>query len=148
MPVLENARHELFAQSLAKGSRQVAALADSGLSYSEANTPSAAARLARRPDVKQRVAELLTDASMITKLDKAYIMSELQKTYDRATASEDYSACNKSLELLGKELGMFVDRHEIDVQLKRKVIVERLTEEQAAQMTALVRAIEDGGRDV
>jgi hypothetical protein len=140
MPTLDNPRHELLAQGLAKGQSQQEAFEAAGMSGKKSH----ASRTANLPEVKRRVQELLTDASMITKIDKAYIMSELQKTYDRATESEDYSACNKSLELLGKELGMFVDRHEVDVQLKRKVIVERLTDEDAAMLEAIVLKIEGG----
>jgi hypothetical protein len=143
MPTLANPRHELFAQGLARGETQVEAFSKCGLTDSS-KSQTGGHRLGKRPDIKLRVRELLTDVSMITKVDKAWIVSELQKTYERATTAEDYSACNKSLELLGKELGMFIDRHELKLQLERKVIIERLTEEQAAEMTRLVRLIEDG----
>jgi 16S rRNA C1402 (ribose-2'-O) methylase RsmI len=138
MGPLDNPRHELLAQGLAKGQTQQEAFEATGMAGKRAH----ASRTANLPEVKRRVQELLTDASMMTKIDKAWVMSELQKTYERATESEDYSACNKSLELLGKELGMFVDRHEVDVQLKRKIIVERLTEEDALMLEAIVMKIE------
>ena len=140
MPILENTKHELFAQAIAKGASQGAAYRQAG--YEGVPNRKTPVRIANRADVKARVQELLTHVSMITKVDKAEIMSELKKTYDRATNTEDWSACNRSLELMGRELGMFVERHEVDVQVKRRLIIERLTPEDAAIMTKLVRKIE------
>ena len=48
-----------------------------------------------------------------------WVLAKLQETYDLATAAGQYSPAAKSLELIGKHLGMFVERvqHGVDDKL-------------------------------
>lgn len=54
MPVLENTRHELFAQNVAKGQTQAEAYENAGFKRNDGN----ASKLASRPEVEARINEL------------------------------------------------------------------------------------------
>lgn len=135
MPVLSDPRHERFAQNLAGGMKQ-------GEAYEKAGYKpdgGAASRLSNNVNVSQRVAEILTarekfiqdvSAKAVEKagLTKAWVLDTLRQNIDRAMTAEpvrdsegnpigDYTyqggVANRALELIGKELGMFVDRKEV-----------------------------------
>jgi hypothetical protein len=144
---MENARHERIAHALASGAK-TAPLAwievyrrdiktEAGrLSYVQKMTEAqknAAQNIARRPDVKARVAAILKewhDRRMSAEEDqfqfpKAAVLRGLVENYERAAGlvpvlengvfmgvfKVDYKAANTSLELLGTELGMFIKQH-------------------------------------
>lgn len=107
MPVLDNPRHEAFAQALAKGNSASEAYALAGYRRNEGN----AGRLNRNEQVQRRVAELqamLLDRMVV---DREWVLAKL---IENATNNQEANpnASNKALELIGKELGMFVDRTE------------------------------------
>jgi hypothetical protein len=65
------------------------------------------------------VRELNDESAIIAKLDKAWILSRMMRNAEMAlgdvpdasgTRERDATAANRALELLGRELGMFVDR--------------------------------------
>lgn len=72
---LDNARHERFAQELAKGASQVEAYRLAGYAPIEAN----ASRLIRNDKVATRVAELKLAAAERTEITKARVLEELGK---------------------------------------------------------------------
>jgi len=93
------------------------------------------ARLLSRADVRARVAELQELSAREVQLDKAYVLRALMKNLSMALGEVptpvsrvnrktgrvetieahqyDGTAANRAAELLGKELSMFTDRHEI-----------------------------------
>ena len=73
MPVLENARHERFAQALAKGKSQAEAYADAGYKPSEPN----ASRLTSNDKVQARLSELQERAATRTEITVASITERL-----------------------------------------------------------------------
>lgn len=107
MPVLDNPRHEAFAQALAKGNSASEAYVLAGYSRNEGN----AGRLNRNEQVQRRVAEL--QAMLLSRMvvDREWVLAKL---IENATNNQEANpnASNKALELIGKELGMFVDRTE------------------------------------
>lgn len=130
---LENPKHELFAQELAKGKPAEEAHGLAGYKASR----SGASQLKQNLNISNRVAELLTDRETIhaqataqaiksTALTKTWVIETLMENVARAmqatavrtnedgAAAGEYqyqgSVANRALELLGKELGMFVDR--------------------------------------
>lgn len=123
MPILSNARHERFAQELAKGKSQIEAYEIAGYKPDEPN----ASRLTSNDKVQARVAEILGRAAERTVLTKQWVIERLVQNVDRALQAQevmrgdegtgeyryDGAVANRALELLGKELGMFVDRREI-----------------------------------
>lgn len=135
MPPLDNQRHELFAQELAKGLSADKAYEAAGFKPNRGN----AATLKQKQSISIRVAEILgereaihaqatADAIKSTALTKEWIIQTLMenvaramratpvRTDDDGEAIGEYqyqgSVANRALELLGKELGMFIERTE------------------------------------
>jgi len=135
MPVLQNSRHERFAQAVASGSSQTRAYVDAG--YSEKTARSRSSVLATKyPDVSDRIRELIEErvrqseeatriATERLAIDRAWVLGQLVDSVASAKVKvpvldrngiqvgeycRDLTAANKALELIGKELGMFVER--------------------------------------
>lgn len=126
MAALANQRHEKFAQALASGKTQREAYVAAGYKYDEPN----ASRLTRNDKVVARVAELQERAAANVVLSREWVLERLIENADRAmqavavkdregnpTGEYTYqgNVANRALELLGKEMGMFVDRKHIDL---------------------------------
>lgn len=135
MPVLSNHKHELFAQGLADGKSAEEAHRLSGYKPNRGN----AATLKHNQSILARVSELLTereaihaqataDAIKSTGLTKAWVIETLVSNVERAMQAEEVrdregnglgeyqyqgSVANRALELLGKHLGMFIEKHEL-----------------------------------
>jgi phage terminase small subunit len=124
MTILKNPKHELFAQELAKGATATDAYASAG--YRGDRT--AASRLSTNVNIQGRVAELQGKAADAAVVSLQWVLERLVENVNRAmqavavTDGEENpigeyqyqgSVANRALELLGKELGMFVDRKEI-----------------------------------
>lgn len=153
MPTLTNTKHELFAQNLAKGM----GVHDSYLNAGYTGTPQAATAVSKNPRVAARVKELIdqrykneekANEKAIAKiaLTKEYVLTRLMENVERAMqavpATKDGavyryegSVANRALELLGKELGLFIDRKEVgapgefadaDARTLREAIAQRL----------------------
>jgi phage terminase small subunit len=121
MPVLPNNKHELFAQGLAKGLSADAAYQPAGYKQSR----SAASRLSTNVNIRARVEELQNKAAEKVELSKAWVLARLKQTVERAMQAVPVldhegkptggytfhgAISNKALELIGRELGMFVAR--------------------------------------
>lgn len=135
MPILSNPRHERFAQELAKGTSASEAYETAGFKPNRHN----AATLARHQHILDRLNELLAERERIhgqataeaierVALTKQWVLDRLVENANRAMqavavrdredgATGEYryegSVANRALELLGKELGMFIDRKEV-----------------------------------
>lgn len=135
MTALTNPKHEKFAQELSKGQTADEAYVVAGYKRNRGN----ASTLKQDQSILARVSELLTereaihgqataDAIKSTALTKEWVIETLKenvaramqatpvRTDDDGEAIGEYqyqgSVANRALELLGKELGMFVDRTE------------------------------------
>ena len=123
MPQLPNARHERFAQEVAKGASAAAAYHAAGYRRNRHN----ARRLITKEHVAARVAELQRAAAEHASLDRAWVLARLRENVERAMTAEPVrdrngdptgeftyqgAVANKALELIGKDIGMFVDRAE------------------------------------
>jgi hypothetical protein len=133
MPVLSNAKHELFANALAEGKSALDAQVIAGYAKNRGN----ATTLKQNKLIQKRVADLLERRSEVEAkatekaatslaIDREWVMGRLKENAERAlqvipvkdkegtpTGEFKYegSVANRALELLGKEIGMFVDRH-------------------------------------
>ena len=128
---------ETYAQALAARKSQVAAYAEAGYATSRSG-PSALAkdpRIVARVDEIMRERETVASRGMLTAIvetgiSKGYVLQRLQENVERAMTiiavrdeegqptgeyRYDGAVANRALELLGKELGMFVDRQEISI---------------------------------
>lgn len=107
MPILDNARHERFAQGLAAGKSAAEAYTAAG--YKGDRT--AASRLSTNVNVQSRVTELQGKVVERLTVDRQWVLDRLieNATMHQATVP---AASNKALELIGKEMGMFVEHVE------------------------------------
>jgi hypothetical protein len=125
MPVLENPRHEAFVRGLLAGKTSDDAYEAAGYKRNRCN----AARLKANENIMKRLDELNQEAAAHAGLDKAWVLERLMRNARIAmgeekikltskegveveTTDRDVSGANRALELLGKQLGMFVDRQE------------------------------------
>jgi hypothetical protein len=113
VPVLKNARHERFAQELAKGSSQEAAYVAAG--YSKVGASGHAARLVANGSVADRVLELKQRAAEKVEWGIADAVKELEEarlaalSAETPQASAAVSATRAKLEALGLKPA---DKHE------------------------------------
>lgn len=75
MPVLSNAKHELFAQGIAKGSTVTDAHAAAGFKRNDGN----ASKLAARPEIQARVKEITGAAAERAGVTAERVLAELEK---------------------------------------------------------------------
>ena len=152
---LRNWRYERFAHGLAEGKPAYQAYIDAG--FAKAGAAQLRARpdcfKSQRAGIRERVAEILQERQHIdaagtqlaierTAIDKEWVIERLRENVERAmqaqpvidraghpTGSYVYNgaAANRALELLGKELGMFIERreHKIVDEWTCVVLVER-----------------------
>ena len=132
MTALSNPKHERFAQELAKGKSAEESYALAGFSPNRGN----ASVLKHKQNILDRVSEILDEREAIhaqataeaikaTALTKAWVIETLMENVAKAMQAKAMtddegntigefqyqgSVANKALELLGKEIGMFVDR--------------------------------------
>lgn len=111
MALLANNRHELFAQALFKGSSNIQAYKDAGFIRNDAN----ASRLAKNDKVVARLTELHSRSVQSINLTKEWVMEQLMGIVVTCRSYEkiDSAGANKALNLIGLELGMFVERKEV-----------------------------------
>ncbi len=158
MPKLSNPKQELFAQNVASGMGSLQAYQAAGYS----NNAQAASNLLALDKVKSRVDELterrlaiiekaefkaIERAAHKLSLSKEYVLGRLMDVVESSmssvlTTEGKYnagaaSAANKSLQLLGSHLGLWIDRKEIgsagefralDAKEVKGVIEQRLIE--------------------
>ena len=109
---LTNPRHEAFCQRMALGDNQTEAAKLAGYAASCASVQGH--KLMQKPLIQQRVQYLrnLTSDVAIERvtLNKSWVLQKLKDNVTEAKAERDRSAVNRGLELIGKELGMFVER--------------------------------------
>jgi len=130
MPPLKNPRHEQFSQFVAGGKTPTESYIAVGFSVNGA--AASANKLLKVTKVRARVLDLQAamEQSTVMKavVDKGWIISTLRLNVERAMQEVevldnkgkptgefryDGSVANRALELLGKELGMFRDVHEL-----------------------------------
>ena len=137
MPILANPKYEAAAQALAAGKTQQQAYTAAGFAYKPAN----ASRFFKRSEVRARVQEIVTERIAVERkstelavkksgLTKEWVIQRLMWLAERSlrgkpvmdttgkhtgefTGRVDAAGANRALELLGKHLGMFIERQEI-----------------------------------
>lgn len=124
MAKLDNARWEAFACGLANGLTRDAAYGNAGYKQHRSN----ASRLSTNDSVQQRVAEIQALKSNTALLNRADVLRELAENVKTAKDLNQMSASNQALNLIGKELGMFVDRRLLNVRYLDDMSEEELLE--------------------
>ena len=111
MPALDNARHERFAQELAKGKCQSEAYKLAGYTPSEPN----ASRLTRNDKVQRRVAELQERAAKRTEITVASITKRLLSIAAKGEKTNEapmLSVARASLMDAAKLNGLVIEKQE------------------------------------
>lgn len=135
VPQLKNGKHERFAQAMARGVNQTNAAKEAG--YPEGSAHVRASEIMRRPEVKARIEELKAKAETLAvkrvALSREVVLERLLAVAEMAVAAKNLTAANRAWELIGKELGMFVDR-----KMDMKSPLEALNAQQLQALMALV----------
>lgn len=111
MPVLKNPKHERFAQEIAKGTDRREAYALIGLKPDAHQ--GVIDKLYRH--CKQRIDQIMRAGATKAGTTTQRVMQMLENNYEMAVAKGDMAGANKAAELIGKQLGMFVERKEVGV---------------------------------
>ncbi len=139
MPPLKNSKHEIFAQKRVRGATQGAAAVAAG--YSERTARTAGSKIEKSQTVRVRIEELraLADRRRAVQakrqsediidalaMDKAWVLDRLRKVFGKAMDMGQLAAANRALELIGKELRMFVDRKSVTIDRIERMDVKQL----------------------
>jgi phage terminase small subunit len=81
--------------------------------YSERTAKAIGHETLTKPDVSSRIAELQAERQERTTVTADDVVNGLLENHKAARDVGKYSDSNKALELLGKHLGLFTDKHEI-----------------------------------
>lgn len=108
MPVLDNPRHELFAQELAKGKSASEAYVTAGYAENDGN----AIRLKGNERISARVAEIVERSSVRVEITLAKLMEMAATVYDRSLEQGQNAAAISAVKELGVLSGYRVERRE------------------------------------
>lgn len=108
---LKNAKRERFAREYLVDLNATQAAIRAG--YSAKTAYSSGQRMLKYVEIQSRIVELQSHIVERTDLSIEWVLEQLRATFFAAKDCGQHSAANKSLELLGKHLGMYVDRHEV-----------------------------------
>lgn len=131
---LKNARHERFAQELAKGKSQIEAYKLAGYEPKESN----ASRLIRNDKVRDRVLELkkLTTEKVTDKvaIDAAWVLQKASELHQLALKEKQFSVAKGALDLIGKHVDVQAFREQ--VQHSGLIEYKNLSDEEIAARIA------------
>jgi phage terminase small subunit len=113
---------ERFAQELARGKTSGQAYEIAGFSPNPAN----AWRLHKREEIRRRIDEILTreeravdkamaNAAARVGLNEEWVLRNLRMNAVMAMRAGDRAAANRAIELIGKHLGLFIDKKQIEI---------------------------------
>lgn len=125
MPVLDNAKHEAFAQSIASGMTGRDAYRAAGYSTAtDGATDVNASRLLRNDKVALRVAELQSDSAEVAVVTAADLSTQLEDIRVKAIAANQMGAAAQAVMGRAKLHGLIIDKAEI------KATVQDLSDEE------------------
>jgi hypothetical protein len=115
MPPLQNTRHELFAQAIARGDPAYRAYGD--LYGAESHAAEAnGSRLMKNDRVATRIGELKARTAVRTEKTAASLVKDLDDAIEFAKACKNPSAVVRAIVAQARLLGLVVDRSEVSVQ--------------------------------
>jgi hypothetical protein len=149
MPPLDNAKHERFAQALAAGKTAVGAYEAAGYRRNRGH----ASTLRKNPKLLKRVDEILETRGQIqgrgtlaamerVRLTKTAVMEMLLDDRELARKNGQSSAAIRAAELIGIELGMFVNRSDNKHSFEKRFSQLPPEEQRAVAADVLTRARE------
>jgi phage terminase small subunit len=111
MPVLKNARHERFAQELAKGKSATEATHAAG--YAD---PRNSTRLTKNDEIRRRIDEIQGRAAQRVEVTLQSLMAEAEEARQLAMKIDQPSAAVSALTAKGKLAGLWVEKRESTVK--------------------------------
>ena len=131
MPALANARHERFAQEVAKGKSRGQSYENCGYSCRSRNSRDAAAfRLFRSDKIRRRIAELQQHAIEDTAVTIVGLIREAAAIQVAAQRAGNHSAAVAALIAKAKIAGLWVEKAELENTNLNYVICDELPSEQ------------------
>ena len=144
MPAISNPKWESFVREVHKGTDGGHAYLAAVYETTLAAAAVSASRLLRNPKIIDRLAELRADRDKVDamalemaagalSIDRQWVLAKLKDNYERASQAVpvtdregepigefkyEGSVANRALELIGKELGMFIERTENTTTVK------------------------------
>jgi phage terminase small subunit len=106
---LKNARHERFAQELARGKSQTDAYEVAGFKPNRG----AACRLAENGNIKARVSEILAAAASLAHIDAAWVLKKAVTLHEKAMEAKAYASAKGALDLIGKHVEVQAFREQV-----------------------------------
>lgn len=96
--------------------------------YSEHTAEVQGSRLLSKAKVREAVDAALKTRSERTELTQDWVLAELRNVHTAAMGDNNLSAANKSLELLGRHLGLFIDNLKLSggLQITHEDALEQL----------------------
>jgi phage terminase small subunit len=129
MPILTNARHERFAQSVAFGIPSHAAYIEAGYREHHDNPY----RLRENEGVKARIMEIQADTAKRVNLSRADLLQMMIEDRELARSQGQSAAAIRASELLGRELaGLYIEKRQVDINDGLRGLSERELEERLA----------------
>lgn len=121
MPVLDNPRHEAYAQARARGLDVRASYIEAGYKSRKAS-PSAAWRLNNRPEIRTRMAEIRECEAKALQYDKTYLVRKLVAIIEaRPCDAESKNALCEKRVVGGEELCFFPPKLDAIAQLWKMI---------------------------
>lgn len=145
MPELKHPRWEAFAQAYVRHKNGTQAAKEVGFKGGKDGNSFAvrAHEMLKKPEVQKRIAELnqqlVKETMKAAKVDRAWVLDRLKENAQEALERGDRAAANRALELLGKELGLFIDR-----KMVLTGPLEALSAPQLQRLLVLAQAAEEG----
>jgi hypothetical protein len=114
MPPLENPRHELVAQEIAKGASHRDAYRDAGYSPTTTNSLDAtSSQLLSQPKLKSRIAELQQEAAKSIAITLEGQIAKLERLLLAAEACKQYAAAGTMVREQNELAGLRIQRSEV-----------------------------------
>lgn len=148
MPVLKNPKHERFAQLVSSGVSKTQAAKDVG--YSELRAPQQGSNLAKTRKVAERIQELTVrvedQTASTASISRAWVLERLIENVDRCMQAIQVmdklgkptgiyawnpKEANAGLALIGKEIGMFVEKKDLTV---RSASIEEIPQDELIEV--------------
>ncbi|MER9450157.1 terminase small subunit [Mesorhizobium sp. M0254] len=123
MPILQNPRHERFAQGLARGLSGKAAYVEAGYTSNGNAAEVGAAKMVRLPKVAARVAKLQAEAARRSAVTVDDLVADLNIMFKLALATKNPAAGVSAVLGKAKLLGLIVDKAEITATQRKPMRV-------------------------
>lgn len=94
--------------------------------YSEKTAYSIGNENLSKPEIAAEIAKRQESIGHENEITVEWILGEMKSTYFEAKREGEYSAANKSLEMLGKYKGMFTEKLEVKGTMTLEQMLERL----------------------